>query len=81
MRRLAYRLRLAHRDHAGIPLIVVGNITVGGSGKTPLVLWIAEHLKRNGFRPGIVSRGHGGSILASEPASRGFGCLGAGRRG
>ena len=42
---------------AGVPVIVVGNLTVGGSGKTPLVLWIAEHLRANGWHPAIVSRG------------------------
>jgi len=44
---------------------VVGNLTVGGSGKTPLVIWIAEFLKANGWAPGIVSRGYGANI--SEP--------------
>ena len=51
--------------HPGIPVIVVGNLTVGGSGKTPLVIWIAEFLKANGWAPGIVSRGYGANI--SEP--------------
>ena len=43
-----------------VPVIVVGNITVGGSGKTPLVIALAEALRERGFHPGIVSRGHGG---------------------
>src|SRR6185369_5011797 len=47
-------------SHPGIPVVVVGNITVGGSGKTPLVLWIAEFLKGHGWSPAIVSRRHGG---------------------
>jgi tetraacyldisaccharide 4'-kinase len=47
-----------------VPVIVVGNITVGGSGKTPLVLWLIQLLKSHGYRPGIVSRGYGGSIKA-----------------
>ena len=47
-----------------VPVIVVGNISVGGTGKTPLVLWLAEHLKKKGFIPGVISRGYGGS--ASE---------------
>ncbi len=60
LRRLGYRsgLRRAHRFRA--PVVVVGNLTVGGTGKTPLVIWLAGHLKELGFRPGIVSRGYGG---------------------
>lgn len=42
-----------------MPVIVVGNVTVGGSGKTPLVAWLVRRLARAGFRPGIVSRGYG----------------------
>jgi tetraacyldisaccharide 4'-kinase len=58
-RRLLYRLRIFGSQHPGIPVIVVGNLTVGGSGKTPLVIWIAEHLQKKGWTPGIVSRGYG----------------------
>lgn len=43
-----------------IPVVVIGNITVGGSGKTPLVIWMAERLREWGWNPGIVSRGYGG---------------------
>lgn len=46
-----------------IPLIVVGNISVGGTGKTPMVIWLANMLKAYGMSPGIVSRGYGGSSL------------------
>jgi tetraacyldisaccharide 4'-kinase len=49
-----------------VPIIVVGNIAVGGSGKTPLVIWLANFLKAQGFKPGIVSRGYGGK-RNSEP--------------
>lgn len=41
-------------------LAVVGNISVGGNGKTPPVIWLAEMLREAGYRPGIVSRGYGG---------------------
>ena len=61
-RRLLYRIRVLKSSHPGIPVIVVGNLTVGGSGKTPLVLWIAQFLKRNGWSPAIVSRGYGGNV-------------------
>ncbi len=74
LRRSGYRLRLLPSRRADVPVIVVGNLTVGGSGKTPLVLWIAEFLKSQGFTPGIVSRGYGGNVdapreatIASEP--------------
>ncbi|MGE7957802.1 tetraacyldisaccharide 4'-kinase [Pseudomonas sp. NPDC089530] len=42
-----------------VPLVVVGNITVGGTGKTPLILWMIEHCQRHGLRVGVVSRGYG----------------------
>ncbi len=42
-----------------VPLVVVGNITVGGTGKTPLILWLIQHCQRSGLRVGVVSRGYG----------------------
>lgn len=65
--RTAQRRRMAYIDgrkqpwRAPVPVIVVGNIAVGGTGKTPLVVWLARWLTEQGFRPGIVSRGYGGS--------------------
>ena len=44
---------------APVPVIVVGNITVGGTGKTPLILWMIDHCRRRGLRVGVVSRGYG----------------------
>ena len=64
-RRLFYGLRLFKSHKAGIPVIVVGNLTAGGSGKTPLVLWIAQLLKEHGWKPGIVSRGYLGGTRAA----------------
>lgn len=52
-----------------VPVIVVGNITVGGAGKTPLTLWLASQLRQRGWRPGIVSRGYGGKASAPRPVS------------
>ena len=61
VRRLAYRLGLLRSRHPGKPVIVVGNITVGGTGKTPVTVWLARQLAARGFAVGIVSRGYGGS--------------------
>jgi tetraacyldisaccharide 4'-kinase len=60
LNRLAYRLGLRARYQAPVPVIVVGNITAGGSGKTPVVIWLIEYLKQQGYHPAVVSRGYGG---------------------
>ena len=61
-RRRAYRDGLLKCRSAKVPVVVVGNITVGGTGKTPVTLWLAECLKARGSKPGIVSRGYGGRV-------------------
>ncbi len=60
VRRGAYRFGIARVGRVGAPVIVVGNISVGGTGKTPLVIWIARLLVSRGLRPGIISRGYRG---------------------
>jgi len=60
LRRQAYRRRFFPSTRLSVPVIVVGNITVGGTGKTPLVVWLAGFLQREGYQPGIVTRGYGG---------------------
>ena len=68
-RRILYGIRVFKSRHPGIPVIIVGNLTVGGSGKTPLVIWIAEFLKSKGWSPGIVSRGYGARVEAPRAAT------------
>ena len=59
LRRALYRAGILKAWRAGVPVVVVGNITVGGSGKTPLVIAIVDTLREAGFSPGVVSRGYG----------------------
>jgi tetraacyldisaccharide 4'-kinase len=66
LRRAAYAGGLLKTHRAGKPVIVVGNLTVGGTGKTPLVAWLAEQLSLSGLRVGIVSRGYGRSKSGPE---------------
>jgi len=61
LRRLAFVSGLLPVRRVAIPVMVVGNITVGGTGKTPLIIWLTGYLKAQGYRPGIISRGYGGA--------------------
>ena len=60
MRRQAYKLGLFASYRPPIPVMVIGNITVGGSGKTPLIITLVNHLQKQGIKVGIISRGYGG---------------------
>ena len=60
LRRGLYKRGWLRRFKASVPLIVVGNISVGGTGKTPLIIKLCELLKQQGKNPGIISRGYGG---------------------
>ena len=60
IRRWFYRVGIKKTNQFPVPVIVVGNITVGGSGKTPFVIWLVNQLKNYGFNPGVVSRGYRG---------------------
>ena len=56
----AYRSGLIKTHCFDVPVIIVGNLTVGGTGKTPLVIWLSQFLRAQGYRPGLIARGYGG---------------------
>ncbi|NOR81516.1 MAG: tetraacyldisaccharide 4'-kinase [Methyloprofundus sp.] len=59
-RRWMYKKGFKPVEKLPVPVIIIGNITLGGTGKTPLVIYIAQQLKEAGFKPGVISRGYGG---------------------
>ena len=89
LRRALYRRGLLKADRLDCPVVVVGNLTVGGAGKTPLTLALVEGLRARGWRPGVISRGFGGDtqraiLLPTAPDPARFGdepCLLAQRSG
>ena len=63
-RKLVYTSIPGLRRKYSVPIIVVGNVSVGGTGKTPMVIFLCEQLKKLGYKPGIASRGYGGGVTA-----------------
>lgn len=66
LRRLGYRAGWFASAHPGVPVVVVGNLTVGGTGKTPFIIWMASRLRLRGIKVGVVLRGHGGSATEAQ---------------
>ena len=60
LRRFLYRIGLFKKYRLPVPVVIVGNITVGGTGKTPLVIALVERLIEQGYQPGVISRGYSG---------------------
>ncbi len=72
VRRTLYKNGVLQSTRLPVPVVIIGNIFVGGTGKTPFTIWLAEQLRGAGFVPGVVSRGygaHGNQPLAVTPAS------------
>jgi len=62
LRRYLYRTGILKVHVLSVPVIVIGNISVGGTGKTPVTIWLAEKLLQEGYSPGIITRGYRGSV-------------------
>ncbi len=65
-RRIAFRRRWVRQTRLALPVVVVGNVTVGGTGKTPLVIWLVRELQQRGWNPGVLLRGYGGHAARAQ---------------
>ena len=66
IRRWAYLVGMLRTANLPVPVVIVGNLTVGGVGKTPLLISLVEQLKQRGYQPGVIARGYGGSRQGGE---------------
>ena len=62
IRRFCYKIGILKSYKMPVPVIMVGNINVGGNGKTPVVMWLVQALANHGYKPAVISRGYGGNI-------------------
>ncbi|HTQ35930.1 MAG TPA: tetraacyldisaccharide 4'-kinase [Steroidobacteraceae bacterium] len=71
LRRAAYARGSRASRHPGLPVVVIGNIVAGGTGKTPLAIWLAQAVRAAGQRPGVALRGYGGRVAVPRLVAAG----------
>src|SRR5688572_5920334 len=78
LRRTLYRGGIFQEERVPVPVVVVGNLTVGGTGKTPLVAWLVGFLRSHGMRPGVLGHGYGGRQRAPAQVTKSSDALSCG---